>query len=109
MRSLDSARDDIAMLRSPTPPCIELLEASQIFLPNKTNSAFGDVSNMKDREEVMDNVTTHEDWRVCFSEAGPGLVLFARQWVRSTADAEDIVQEAFVRFWRRNHNLAHRG
>ncbi|HEY4283891.1 MAG TPA: sigma-70 family RNA polymerase sigma factor [Chthoniobacterales bacterium] len=64
---------------------------------------------MKDREKVMENVATHEDWKVCFSEVGPGLLLFARQWVQSTADAEDIVQEAFVRFWRRDHNLAHRG
>ena len=56
----------------------------------------------------MDNVATHEDWKVCFSEIGPGLVLFARQWVRSATDAEDIVQEAFVRFWRRNHNVANR-
>jgi RNA polymerase sigma-70 factor (ECF subfamily) len=31
---------------------------------------------------------------------GPGLVLFARQWTRSTADAEDAVQEGFVSFWR---------
>jgi RNA polymerase sigma-70 factor (ECF subfamily) len=57
----------------------------------------------------MDNVVTHEDWKVCFSEVGPGLLLFARQWVQSPADAEDIVQEAFVRFWRRNHNLENRG
>jgi len=64
---------------------------------------------MKDREEDMQNVVTHEDWKVCFSELGPGLVLFARQFVRSTADAEDIVQEAFVRFWRRNHPLENRG
>ena len=64
---------------------------------------------MKDREKVMDNVVTHEDWKVCFSELGPGLLLFARQWVQSAADAEDIVQEAFVRFWRRNHDLANRG
>jgi RNA polymerase sigma-70 factor (ECF subfamily) len=65
---------------------------------------------MKDREEVMENVVaTHEDWKVCFSELGPGLVLFARQWVQSLADAEDIVQEAFVRFWRRNHNIQNRG
>src|SRR5919206_4481199 len=56
----------------------------------------------------MDNVATHEQWKVCFSEIGPGLVLFARQWVHSAADAEDIVQEAFVRFWRRNHNVANR-
>src|SRR5712692_9448945 len=63
----------------------------------------------KDREEVMENVVTHEDWKVCFSQLGPGLVLFARNWVRSTADAEDVVQEAFVKFWRRNHNIDNRG
>src|ERR1700737_4725607 len=62
----------------------------------------------KDREEVMENVATHEDWKVCFSQVGPGLVLFARNWVRSPADAEDIVQEAFVKFWRRNHNIENR-
>ena len=56
----------------------------------------------------MDNVATHEDWKVCFSEFGPGLLLFARQWVRSPADAEDIVQEAFVKFWRRNHRVDNR-
>ena len=35
-------------------------------------------------------------------------MLFARQWVRSRADAEDVVQEAFVRFWRRDHNIDNR-
>lgn len=64
---------------------------------------------MKDREEVMDNVATHESWKTCFAELAPGLVLFARQWVRSAADAEDIVQEAFVRFWRQNRDVANRG
>jgi len=53
----------------------------------------------------MENVVTHEDWRSCFSELAPGLLLFARQWVSSRADAEDIVQEAFIRFWRRNHKI----
>ena len=57
---------------------------------------------------VMENVATHEDWKVCFSELAPGLVLFARQWVRSTPDAEDVVQEAFVRFWRRNLSIKNR-
>ena len=56
----------------------------------------------------MENVANHEDWKVCFSEYGPGLLLFARQWVRSPADAEDIVQEAFVKFWRRDHKIDNR-
>ena len=62
----------------------------------------------KDREKVMDNIASHEDWKSCFSEIGPGLLLFARQWTRSAADAEDIVQEAFVKFWRRNHKINNR-
>ena len=62
----------------------------------------------KDREKVMDHVASHEDWKSCFSEVAPGLLLFARQWVQSAADAEDVVQEAFVKFWRRNHNIQNR-
>ena len=62
----------------------------------------------KDREKVMDNIPSHENWKSCFSEIGPGLLLFARQWTRSAADAEDIVQEAFVKFWRRNHKIDNR-
>jgi RNA polymerase sigma factor (sigma-70 family) len=54
----------------------------------------------------MEDVATHEeDWKSCFAELGPGLVLFARQFVRSIADAEDIVQDAFVRFWRKQHSV----
>ena len=75
---------------------------------NQTKSEFGGVLNIKDREEVMENVATDESWKVCFSELGPGLLLFARQWTRSVADAEDIVQEAFVRFWRKQHNIDNR-
>jgi len=56
----------------------------------------------------MDDVATHKDWKVCFSSLAPGLLLFARQWLRSPADAEDVVQEAFVRFWRRNHDIGNR-
>jgi len=62
----------------------------------------------KDREKVMDFIASHENWKNCFSEVAPGLLLFARQWVQSAADAEDIVQEAFVKFWRRNHNIDNR-
>src|SRR5437762_9029077 len=57
----------------------------------------------------MENVATDENWKTCFSQLAPGLVLFARQWARSTADAEDIVQEAFVRFWRKQHDISNRG
>src|SRR2546422_11424022 len=53
----------------------------------------------------MENVATDEDWKVCFAQLAPGLLLFARQWVRSPADAEDVVQEAFVRLWRRNYKI----
>jgi RNA polymerase sigma-70 factor (ECF subfamily) len=56
----------------------------------------------------MENVITHEDWKVCFAELAPGLVLFARQFVRTSADAEDIVQDAFVRFWRKEHSIENR-
>jgi RNA polymerase sigma-70 factor (ECF subfamily) len=56
----------------------------------------------------MENAATDEEWKVCFSEFAPGLVLFARQWVRSAADAEDVVQDAFVRFWRRNLSIKNR-
>jgi len=41
-----------------------------------------------------------EDWRAWFREQGPAMVLFARQFARTLADAEDAVQEGFVRFWR---------
>ena len=64
---------------------------------------------MKDRKKVMQDAATHEDWKVCFSALAPGLLLFARQWVQCAADAEDIVQEAFVRFWRKQHSIENRG
>jgi RNA polymerase sigma-70 factor, ECF subfamily len=62
----------------------------------------------KDREKVMQNLVSHENWKSCFSEVAPGLLLFARQWVQSAADAEDVVQEAFVKFWRRKHKIENR-
>jgi RNA polymerase sigma-70 factor (ECF subfamily) len=47
-----------------------------------------------------------ERWSVWLDEHGPALVLLARQWVASRADAEDVVQEAFVRFWRSRERVA---
>jgi RNA polymerase sigma-70 factor, ECF subfamily len=40
------------------------------------------------------------DWAIWLDRHGPALVLLARSWVPTRADAEDVVQEAFVRFWR---------
>ena len=57
----------------------------------------------------MEDVVTDENWKTCFSQLAPGLVLFARQWARSAADAEDIVQEAFVRFWKKQQSFENRG
>jgi len=83
------------------------------YTPRIKNAAIDKISawrrlESKDREKVMEPIASHENWRNCFSEAAPGLLLFARQWVHSAADAEDIVQEAFVKFWRRNHNIENR-
>jgi RNA polymerase sigma-70 factor (ECF subfamily) len=41
-----------------------------------------------------------DKWAIWFDQHGAALVLLARQWVVHRADAEDVVQEAFVRFWR---------
>ncbi len=39
-------------------------------------------------------------WTVWLNRHGPALVMLARQWTPTRADAEDVVQEAFIRFWR---------
>lgn len=52
--------------------------------------------------EVPDEQST---WQAWFRRHGPRLVLWARQWTRSVADAEDVVQEAFVRYWRHQRQL----
>ncbi len=48
----------------------------------------------------LSELTTEEPWRACYAQLAPKLLLFARQWVGSIADAEDVVQTAFVKFWR---------
>jgi RNA polymerase sigma-70 factor (ECF subfamily) len=44
-----------------------------------------------------------DQWTDWLDRHGAALVLFARQWVSSRADAEDVVQEGFVHFWRSRH------
>lgn len=50
--------------------------------------------------------STTDAWTVWLDQHGAALVLFARQWVGSRADAEDVVQEGFVRFWRTRQTVA---
>jgi RNA polymerase sigma-70 factor, ECF subfamily len=46
------------------------------------------------------------EWTDWLNQHGAALVLFARQWVPDRADAEDVVQDAFVRFWRSRHRVS---
>jgi RNA polymerase sigma-70 factor (ECF subfamily) len=46
-----------------------------------------------------------ESWSVWLEEHGAALLLLARQWVHNRADAEDVLQEAFIRFWRSRNRV----
>ena len=48
----------------------------------------------------MSTVVTEPIWKSWFARHGAKLLLFARQQARNPHDAEDLVQEAFVRIWR---------
>lgn len=48
----------------------------------------------------MPGSSSNQPWRCCYEQLAPRLLLFARQWLASAADAEDAVQAAFVKFWR---------
>ncbi len=52
----------------------------------------------------MNDSSADQNWESCYQQLAPKLVLFARQYVATVADAEDIVQNAFVRFWRKQPN-----
>ena len=53
----------------------------------------------------MSDAHAEQDWRAWFAEHGARLRLIARQWTRSEADADDVLQEAFVRFWKHQRHL----
>lgn len=48
----------------------------------------------------MQRVHGNSEWEELWDKYGPKLLLFARQQTGSESEAEDIVQEAFVRYWR---------
>jgi RNA polymerase sigma-70 factor (ECF subfamily) len=54
----------------------------------------------------MSHGHSDENWQSCYRQLAPKLLLFARQWLPSTADAEDVVQTAFVKFWRHRPDAA---
>jgi len=47
-----------------------------------------------------------DDWQAWLDRHGAALLLLARQFVPGRADADDVVQEAFVRFWRSRTSVA---
>jgi RNA polymerase sigma-70 factor (ECF subfamily) len=47
-----------------------------------------------------------DSWAAWLDRHIPALILLARQWVPDRADAEDVVQEAFIRFWRSRHRVS---
>jgi RNA polymerase sigma-70 factor (ECF subfamily) len=53
----------------------------------------------------MERTNEQHGWKSWIEAHGPKLLLCARQWTRSMADAEDVLQEAFVRYWRHQRQL----
>src|SRR5580693_1524918 len=53
---------------------------------------------------VTDSATNGTMWQRMLHRCGDGLFLYARQLCRNDADAADVVQEAFLRVWRKHAN-----
>jgi RNA polymerase sigma-70 factor (ECF subfamily) len=58
------------------------------------------VSSAEDSSAFMNECASADAWKSCYRELAPKLLLFARQWCADLADAEDVVQTAFVKFWK---------
>ncbi len=61
--------------------------------------------NHNDKTPHMEEEPEHENWTEWFDRNGPRLLLWAKQWSRSASDAEDILQEAFIRYWKHQRSL----
>src|SRR5438128_11064312 len=53
-------------------------------------------------QNVTANATRATMWQRTLHRCGDGLFLYARQLCRNDADAADVVQEAFLRVWRKH-------
>ena len=62
------------------------------------------ISIWQDVSSVTDNATGRTMWHRMLHRCGDGLFLYARQLCRNDADAADVVQEAFLRVWRKHAN-----
>ena len=52
-------------------------------------------------KEYIVELSSDKDWNQWAAEYAPKLLLFARQHVAESSDAEDLVQEAMIESWRR--------
>lgn len=54
---------------------------------------------------MTENPNSQMDWQSWLQANGRRLLLCAQQWTNSLADAEDVLQEAFVRYWKHQRHL----
>jgi RNA polymerase sigma-70 factor (ECF subfamily) len=60
-----------------------------------------DVFHLEYPDCMPSTEATEEPWHALYEQLAPRLLLFARQYLPSTADAEDVMQTAFIRCWRK--------
>ena len=60
------------------------------------------ISNWQNVSSVTGDATTGTMWHRMLSRCGDGLFLYARQLCGNNTDAADVVQEAFLRVWRKH-------
>jgi RNA polymerase sigma-70 factor (ECF subfamily) len=75
--------------------------------PDKNRQTARPVTLFRKQPEMERTESNHADgtWKDWIETHGARLLLCARQWTRSLADAEDVLQEAFVRYWRHQRHL----
>jgi hypothetical protein len=62
------------------------------------------ISIWQSANRVTDDATDRTMWQRMLHQCGDGLFLYARQLCHNDADAADVLQEAFLRVWRKHAN-----